>query len=348
MIKIQNTAGRDLEQLAQEHFDSLSAWLLERIGGLQQLLSGVAITLHHNTIAALQKRVDGLGVEERSAASDLCGFLLEQDSTRELFNLRDLICSTPETFSELHNEFQGIFRIKDYPEVLKVVFSYSAFAGGHGQKVSGYSGFDLVEKLGLKTCPYCNRQYIEPVRSKGGKKLRPALDHFYSKDEYPLFALSFYNLIPSCTLCNSSLKHSKRFSVDTHLHPYVEEFGKEAVFRYQVVDSDKFTTYLKIQGEDASRRHRIRNSSEVFIIEDLYLQHDDVAREIRKKALENSPEHQQAMFKLLAEINKTEKEFYQFYFGNYMDGRDHERRPLAKFTRDLVDDLGITQMFDIG
>ena len=56
----------------------------------------------------------------------------------------------------------------------------------------------LFESLGVRVCPYCNRNYIFlDERNKACE-----FDHFYPQSQYPLLAASFYNLIPSCSVCN--------------------------------------------------------------------------------------------------------------------------------------------------
>lgn len=56
-------------------------------------------------------------------------------------------------------------------------------------------------ELNIRTCPYCNRQYTFTIDNKH-TKTAPEYDHFYDKAHYPLLAVSFYNLIPSCHTCN--------------------------------------------------------------------------------------------------------------------------------------------------
>ena len=63
----------------------------------------------------------------------------------------------------------------------------------------------------INTCFYCNRTYINNYieYTTGRKKKQFDLDHFIPKSECPLFALSLYNLVPSCQVCNSRIKLSK-------------------------------------------------------------------------------------------------------------------------------------------
>lgn len=58
----------------------------------------------------------------------------------------------------------------------------------------------LQRQLGVEVCPYCNRIYTTTLHRK--KRIRPDFDHFYPQSRYPYFAVSLFNLIPSCSMCN--------------------------------------------------------------------------------------------------------------------------------------------------
>lgn len=88
--------------------------------------------------------------------------------------------------------------------------------------VSKKYGRDLVDKLNIKTCPYCNRQFIYTFNGRAPE--RPELDHFYPKADYPLFCLSFYNLIPACHSCN----HVKS-EEEIGINPYYRAFKRKFV-----------------------------------------------------------------------------------------------------------------------
>jgi hypothetical protein len=61
------------------------------------------------------------------------------------------------------------------------------------------------------------------------------IDHFFSKVYYPYFAISFFNLIPSCHDCNSSDKRDLEFNINTHIHPYVDSFDDHYTFKISLV-----------------------------------------------------------------------------------------------------------------
>ena len=69
-----------------------------------------------------------------------------------------------------------------------------------------YNAYTLFENMNLKVCPYCEHELLDIVEVMHGKQIKRTLefDHFYPKgtDEYPGLAMCFYNLVPSCKVCN--------------------------------------------------------------------------------------------------------------------------------------------------
>lgn len=69
-----------------------------------------------------------------------------------------------------------------------------------------------AEELKLHTCHYCDMAYINTydyVDTEDGRRKKAShfdLDHVLEKADYPILALSLYNLVPSCPTCNERLK----------------------------------------------------------------------------------------------------------------------------------------------
>jgi hypothetical protein len=113
------------------------------------------------------------------------------------------------------------------------VFNYDRFSRVVG---NGWGGYELCSRAKYKVCPYCQQCFaMTIVRDDGSRCFRPTLDHFFSKSDYPFLSLSLYNLIPSCYTCNSSLKGSRDFNKNEHLHPF--ESNEEIKFS---VDIDEY------------------------------------------------------------------------------------------------------------
>ena len=216
-----------------------------------------------------------------------------------------------------------------------------------------YNAYDLAAVLGISTCPYCNRNFISTIIGKNKELIiRPAFDHFFSKSVYPLLALSFFNLIPSCDACNSHLKHTIEFSSTEHVNPYKEGFGDSATFDYLQISfypdrkdprNYRITMHNNC-GIDKLKQMRVFGDGkdlklgnvEVFKLRDVYQAHTDVIGELIVKADKDGPYHATSLFKSLPQFKSNKKEFYRFYFANYFDESDFNRRPLAKLTRDFV------------
>ncbi|MBC2582898.1 hypothetical protein [Clostridium sp. DJ247] len=128
--------------------------------------------------------------------------------------------------------------------------------------VFSWGAYSLLKEISIDTCPYCNRQYISILESNNSNligKTRPELDHFLCKKEFPFYAVSLFNLIPSCHVCNSNIKKDIKFvrtvgkgrnllkfksrnrSEDyiKVLCPYEEGFGEKYVFSIYPQDDDK-------------------------------------------------------------------------------------------------------------
>jgi len=91
---------------------------------------------------------------------------------------------------------------------------------------------ELQSHLHVKTCPYCNSQYLETRTDyrTGRVYAGMQLDHRLPKEHYPLLALSLYNLVPTCGFCNH-IKHSKSLTVSVYDPNYRED---DIRFRYEL------------------------------------------------------------------------------------------------------------------
>lgn len=101
----------------------------------------------------------------------------------------------------------------------------------------------LADFLNIRTCPYCNaaytlyiegdeRKYEENNGFTEDKKKRAMFqfDHYFPKEKYPIFSISFYNLIPSCSCCN--LKKSKTdIKYPLKFHPYLGSIADSFHFK---------------------------------------------------------------------------------------------------------------------
>lgn len=137
--------------------------------------------------------------------------------------------------------------VRNCRKVLHAVFSYDAFRDGRAFALnkseirwgdmwsSDWDAFQFLQSLGLSICPYCNGEtvYAVEVKKANGNRMkivRSALDHFFCRAYFPYLGLSLYNLVPSCTRCNTSLKGRRVMLPDKSIHPYLDDAYSYADF----------------------------------------------------------------------------------------------------------------------
>lgn len=216
----------------------------------------------------------------------------------------------------------------------------------------------LAKPLGVNVCPYCNRNFISFLPQDGDetsdkKVIGPTYDHFFNKSEYRFLRLSFYNLVPSCYVCNSNLKGKKNFHHQLNINPFVEGFDNDAYFDFELSPDEtngkiNFTPILNEKiGIDIDRMTRIfgNNSNDdsgnvrVFKIKEIYAVHYDTVEEIYMNFDKNNRYYSASIKDELEKIGSNEAEFYRFHFKNYFDEKDFNKRPLAKLTKDIYNKM---------
>ena len=108
----------------------------------------------------------------------------------------------------------------------KTVFNYDLFR----EKSLEWSAYSLTKCVAPRICPYCNRNFTPVVVIDNNDEARPELDHFIPKSLFPMFAVSFYNLIPACHNCNHAKGNYNVINIDASgnlsyniSHPYLVE-----------------------------------------------------------------------------------------------------------------------------
>lgn len=184
----------------------------------------------------------------------------------------------------------------------------------------------ILHELNLSVCPYCNRQYIFTVNN--GRRVSAQFDHFYSKTKYPYLALSFYNLIPCCPVCN---KAKGERIID--INPYLEGFENECTIQ---IDSPLNCIFqngdwgICIKGE---KKHK--KNIETFVLDKLYEKHKDYAMEIVFKEIAHEKGYLDTIKKEFMNIGVSDDLINRILF-NYDTNTDNPKRPLSKMTNDII------------
>lgn len=213
---------------------------------------------------------------------------------------------------------------------------------------SKYEAYWLSKQIDSNTCVYCNRQYAFTIEKGDGKNkeerlARPAFDHWFDKSDYPLMSLSLCNLIPSCTICNSSVKGATKFDITTHTHPYIHETGHpDITFKATLTTDIPPQWTVEIVTPVGSKEERTVKDMK---LQEIYSMHG----ELEVKDLMNfSNSYPNGYLKQLFEnVLKDSKkrlsrsEVYRMLFGAEMDSSHFLDRPLSKLKHDILVALGV-------
>lgn len=211
-------------------------------------------------------------------------------------HLELIIASKPKDLLKIYKEIVDKFSFKiDVMEngqwVKKEVFDISGVYGKTIKekiiRIFDYKWFrdkyayEFTKELNINICPYCNREYIftifsESINGKSIKKIaRPELDHYFPQHIYPMFALSFYNLIPSGHICNSNIKGMKFLDIERYLHPYVDE-NKDFRFCLDIKGESGINPQIYI---DTGENDKVKNTIDFFMLPEIYKFHNDLAED---------------------------------------------------------------------
>ena len=222
--------------------------------------------------------------------------------------------------------------------------------------------YTTLLKTDNRTCPYCNRQYINTYVSKSKPgRMRATLDHFYSKSDYPYLALSFYNLIPSCYSCNSSFKLKQEFTTATHIHPYLNSFDNLVKFSIDfikakdvhdyVINFYQDPDYLKIGFNylvpiGTQDYKRAKANITAFHLDEIYNFHKDQIVELLQKYVLVSNGYPQYIASNYPKLFNGENDITRTLLGNYLEIDQLHLRPFSRLTRDICEEIGFKRILD--
>ncbi|PEI85911.1 MULTISPECIES: HNH endonuclease [Bacillus cereus group] len=202
----------------------------------------------------------------------------------------------------------------------------------------------LLENLNVRVCPYCNRQYTFTLANAG---IRPQFDHFFPKSLFSYLSVSLYNLIPSCSICNSKKHALNTYEKDLY-YPYEDEFGNDVVFQtspinndflYWTGTSDNFD--INVICNDEKQNSKIENLNEYMKIELLYKEHKDYIRDIIRNAVIYNDSRIDELLDLFPDLFQSKNEVINSIFMSNIDKGSWDKRPLSKLTHDIYEEFKI-------
>ncbi len=255
------------------------------------------------------------------------------------YELRDILCGDYEKLVTIKNDIGTKYKSDKH---IKALFNYDKSKNVKISKLQPKISRFIQDSLEIDTCFFCNIEFINKFKSSSGKyKNGFTLDHYIDKGTYPYLALSLYNLIPSCYVCNSKVKGTNQIG-DLSPSSSKFDFDEKVKFRTFIKNDDLQINYtgdfdVKLK-EDFSRQYR--DYIKIFDLNNRYVHHKYKVIEMIKKRRE----YPDSRIKELAKLTqKTEEEVKQDLFGKYLfdDGSLH-KRPLSKLIKDISRELDLS------
>ena len=201
--------------------------------------------------------------------------------------LKDFILSNFNTLREWTKNYDCVLKSSNiFKDIYTDYFSKGPNVYLNTEKT--YNAYDFLKNLKISVCPYCEDEYIDVIiNNDGANIIRTAeLDHFFPKSEYPLLAMSYYNLIPSGKNCNH-IKKSKNIG----MCPYEEEIETKTYLypdipvgiNFESISPDQCAVKFHAKGE-------MKKNISVLHLEERYEHTKNIVRDILKNKQQFCPE----------------------------------------------------------
>jgi len=260
------------------------------------------------------------------------------------YSLRDIVCGDFEKLDEIKTSIGSKYSSKN--NIVKQVFNYDkAKSKTITLKISKLQpkiAKFFEDNIEVHTCYFCNIEFINKFSTLTKTKNGFTLDHFMDKGTYPYLALSLYNLVPSCYVCNSKVKGTQPIG---GVAPTSQKFDFDDKVKFktflsnpnlQVDDEADIELFLK---EDFSDKYQ--NYLQVLELDGRYDYHKYRVIEMIQKR-KDYPDSRIKEFAQLTQ--KTVEEVKQDLFGIYLK-EDLNKRPLSKLIKDISKELEVERLW---
>lgn len=205
-----------------------------------------------------------------------------------------------------------------------------------------WTKIEYLKYLNIRVCPYCNMEYIYYYDTNKKMTTTAELDHFFNKKDFPWFAISIFNLIPSCKNCNYIKGGNK-----LELNPFVGGYENKKIFFIkssgdlikQLINNkiDKNKLNISTMGDK-----ELKNINETLKLNDRYSCHKQDVKEILEKELLFTKEVKKEILILFSKelkVNFSITELEELIFSIENKTSNYKNKVLSKFTNDIIEDL---------
>ena len=263
---------------------------------------------------------------------------------------REIITADPSTLESLMKLFDNIIDAKEMETQAYEVFRKLIITSlGYSALRSNFYPMYFA-RLGIKACVYCNSQSTLSVRraktsSSDEVKIQGKyqIDHYLSKNSYPCFSISLFNLYPVCGSCNN-VKGTKKIDFllytekpdSSSFQFYLE---KECQGRF-LISRNTDDIIIRLKPLQKKLQAGFSDYAKLFELEGIYEQHKDVAEELILKAEVYTTAYKSTLLNSFSDFIKPDN-IDRLITGNYTLEDELHKRPLSKFVRDISKSIGL-------
>ena len=195
----------------------------------------------------------------------------------------------------------------------------------------------IFTQLKIKTCPYCNENYTYYFNQNG--KRNYDLDHFFPQKTFPILAVCFFNLIPSCKVCNFFKLHSN----EPFLSPYhsyrindIITWGLKVHSANYLFDESQFEIIIR-NSTTLNYLNRINNNVRLLHLQERYEHRKDIVSDtLKKKQLYNDDYLEQLFQNYEGVLFRNFEQVKTLLFNATMNEEDYSQRPFSKLVNDIL------------
>lgn len=224
------------------------------------------------------------------------------------------------------------------------IFNYKGFISGDAE-----FSYELSKRKHARTCTYCGREYIFTVEDLSEEDelkqiARPDFDHWMSHELYPMLALNYCNLIPCCPICNRSIRGTRLMEMGKHIHPYINDKEPKFRFSFKLIDINKPQGEVVIVNDNDPKE---KATIDMFQLRAIYRYHSETELDdLLRIGLKNGRQYvEDYLMKILMGMDLSVGNAYRSLFGGELYADVENERPLSKFKRDILEELGILDLF---
>jgi len=262
-------------------------------------------------------------------------------------DFESLLRANPNTLQIIKDAFDSL-SIADQ-NLLKIAFSvkglYNYFTDDKFENTQLgilYGSRYLADKLDVFTCPYCNENFIYYFNYKGGTStIRRTFDwdHIYSQNDYPFLAISFFNLVPCCKVCNQ-IKLDQNLN---YFNPHIDvDVNSVYFFHLNPIGAGFITDNSKIQLNIVYKKRNFKDeikitANAVGLLSRMRC-HKEIIKDVLNKQRMYPNPYLQSVVGQMSTLNSnlSPAQLRRTLYGTHFNHQDYFKRPFSKLTDDIL------------